>query len=201
MHLLLFLFRSFGENETTHLSRLDSFRNVYENSICLTGFKGGFGDSTDVVAIAVNNPNGSSWPSYETQSYLERLKLISFSNLVSNNHDEIAMFLHDHCTRLKQRNTVYRMLLLVVTHYILVCIKKLRQPPTTPPPKMITDEEPPSDFSVNDNPKYWQRRFGKKANLFKQCHTRGMYVEQMRNLTKRKRATELTSYDNENVHS
>ncbi len=57
---------------------------------------------TDVVAIDLKSPNESNLITPEQDAYLERLRLCNVTTLVTNDYDEVVIFLHEHYTQIQQ---------------------------------------------------------------------------------------------------
>ena len=56
----------------------------------------------DVVAIELKNPNGSNNTSPEQDADLERLRGCNVATLVSNNYEEVIIFVHEHYKGVKE---------------------------------------------------------------------------------------------------
>ena len=66
---------------------------------------------TDVVAIELNNPNGSNKTSPEQDAYPERLRGCNVAAPVSNNYEEVIIRLHEHYKGVKEMH--HKMLLAI----------------------------------------------------------------------------------------
>ena len=130
--------------------------------------------STDVVAIVLNNPDGSNKTSPEQDAYLERLRGCNVATLVSNNYEEVVIFLHEHYKSVKE------------THEMLLAIED--QPRATR-----------IDFSRNENPAYWCKQLQNKESLLKECERRGMEPEELWRLPNKQIASALISHDKTTV--
>ncbi len=86
-----------GENQTTDFIRMDNTEKGYTKGQPDLELKCKLGNGfTDVVAIAIKNPDGSNKPSPEQDDYLERLRGCNVATLVSNSYEEVITFLHEH---------------------------------------------------------------------------------------------------------
>ena len=129
---------------------------------------------TDVVAIELKNPNGSNKTSPEQDAYLERLRGCNVATLVSNNYEEVIIFLHEHYKSVKE------------THNTLLAIGDKQEA------KRI-------DFSRNDSPTYWCKQLQNKENLVEECRSRGMDTKELWKLPNKQIAIVLTSHDKKTV--
>ena len=95
-----------GENQTTEFQRMDAKAKGFTKGEPDMKLKCKLGNGyTDVVAIELKNPNGSNWTSSEQDAYLERLRSCNATTLVTNDYDEVAIFLHEHYKRIQQEHT------------------------------------------------------------------------------------------------
>ncbi|MFM7981816.1 MAG: hypothetical protein ACKPKO_21110, partial [Candidatus Fonsibacter sp.] len=107
---------------------------------------------TDVVAIELKNPDGSNKTSPEQDAYLEQLRGCNVATLVSNNYEEVIIFLHDHY---KDVNDTHNMLLAVEDQQQATCV----------------------NCSRNMNPAYWCKKLQNNVALLEECRCRGMDTE------------------------
>jgi len=139
-----------GENQTTAFIRMDSKAKGYTKGQPDLELKCKLGSGfTDVVAIELKNPNGSNKMSPEQDAYLERLRGCNVATLVSNNYEEVVIFLQEHYTYVKE------------THNMLLAIEDQQQAARI-------------EFSRNENPAYWCKQLKNKENLLKECESRGL---------------------------
>ena len=89
-----------GENQTADFIRYAKGQPDLELK-CKLG--SGF---TDVVAIELKNPNGSNKTSPEQDAYLERLRGCNVATLVSNNYEDVVIFLHEHYKGVKETHNM-----------------------------------------------------------------------------------------------
>ena len=98
-----------GENQTTDFIRMDSKAKGYTKGQPDLELKCKLGSGfTDVVAIELKNPNGSNKTSPEQDAYLERLRGCNVATLVSNNYEEVIIFLHEHYKSVKETHETPR---------------------------------------------------------------------------------------------
>jgi len=93
-----------GEYQEYDYQRMDSY---------LKGYNGGQPDITllkklnnsftDVVAIEFKNPNGSNITTVKQDEFIKRLHVCNVETLVSNNYDDIIIWLHDHYREVGQK--------------------------------------------------------------------------------------------------
>ena len=105
-----------GENQTTDFIRMDSKAKGYTQGQPDLELKCKLGSGfTNVVAIELKSPNGSNKTSPEQDAYLERLRGCNVATLVSNNYEEVVIFLQEHCKDVKE------------THKLLLAIEDQQQ--------------------------------------------------------------------------
>ena len=152
---------------------------------------------TDVVAIELKSPDGSNNTTPEQDAYLERLRGCNVATLVSNNYDDIIIFLHEHYKGVKE------------THNMLMAIEDHQQAARINPRQgnVVTNKnyiEASSsrvvvDFSHNDNPAYWCNQLQNNENLLSECRYRGLDTEQLWRLPNKQTASVLISHDKTTV--
>ena len=91
---------SLGENQITHLTRLDSYHKGYQRGTPDLELKCKVGDSVDVVAIELKF--GSNVLSIEQEDYLDKLNKINITTFVAYRYEDIVIFLHEHYKRIKE---------------------------------------------------------------------------------------------------
>jgi prophage antirepressor-like protein len=164
-----------GENQTTEFQRMDAKAKGYTKGEPDMELKCKLGNGfTDVVAIELKNPNGSNWTSPEQDAYLERLRLCNVTTLVTNDYDEVVIFLHEHYKKIQQEHT--RLL-------------------------AIQDEPPPKtfNFATNENPQYWCNKLKNHTGLQEECEKRGISKDEFFIKTKREIASILITFDKEHA--
>jgi len=127
---------------------------------------------TDVVAIELNNPNGSNKTSPEQDAYPERLRGCNVAAPVSNNYEEVIIFLlHEHYKGVKE---THNMLMAIEDHQQAARINP-RQGNVVPDKDYVeaSSSRIVVDFSHNDNPAYWCKQLQNKESLLKECRCRG----------------------------
>ena len=92
--------------------------------------------------------------------------------LVSNDYDEVIIFLHEHYNDVKE------------THAMLLAIE---------------DQQARIDFHRNEYPAYWCRKLQNKESLRKECRDRGMDPEELWRLPNKQIASALISHDQTTV--
>ena len=84
-----------GENQTTDFIRMDNKAKIYTKGQPDLELKCKLGSGfTDAVAIELKDPKGSNKTSPEQNAYLERLRGCNVATLVSNNYEEVIIFVH-----------------------------------------------------------------------------------------------------------
>jgi prophage antirepressor-like protein len=91
---------SLGENQITHLTRLDSYHKGYQRGTPDLELKCKVGDSVDVVAIELKF--GSNVLSIEQEDYLDKLNKINVTTFVAYKYEDIVIFLHEHYKRINE---------------------------------------------------------------------------------------------------
>ena len=162
-----------GENQTTEFQRMDAKAKGYTKGEPDIELKCKLGNGyTDVVAMELKNPNGSNCTSPEQDAYLERLRLCNVTTLVTNDYDEVVIFLHEHYKKIQQEDTR------------LLAIKDEPQPKTF-------------NFATNDNPNYWCNKLKNHTGLQQECEKRGISKDEFFIKTKREIASILITFDKE----
>ena len=162
-----------GENQTTEFQRMDAKAKGYTKGEPDMELKCKLGNGyTDVVAIELKNPNGSNWTTPEQDAYLERLRLCNVTTLVTNDYDDVVIFLHEHYQKIKQEDAR------------LLAIK----------------DEPKQtfNFATNDNPNYWCNKLKNHTGLAEECEKRGISKDEFYIKTKRDIASILITFDKNN---
>ena len=161
-----------GENQTTEFQRMDAKAKGYTKGEPDIELKCKLGNGyTDVVAIELKNPNGSNWTTPEQDAYLERLRLCNVTTLVTNDYDDVVIFLHEHYQKITQEDAR------------LLAIK----------------DEPKQtfNFATNDNPNYWCNKLKNHTGLAEECEKRGISKDEFYIKTKREIASILITFDKE----
>jgi hypothetical protein len=91
---------SLGENQLTHLTRLDSYHKGYERGTPDLELKCKVGGSVDVVAIEFKF--GSNLLSIEQEDYLDKLNKLNVTTFVAYKYEDTAVFLHEHYKRINE---------------------------------------------------------------------------------------------------
>jgi prophage antirepressor-like protein len=93
-----------GEYQEYDYQRMDAYLKGYNGGqpdiTLLKKLKNGF---TDVVAIELKNPNGYNITSVKQDEFIKRLHICNVETLVSNNYDDIIIWLHDHYKAVGQK--------------------------------------------------------------------------------------------------
>ena len=165
-----------GENQTTDFIRMDSKAKGYAKGQPDLELKCKLGSGfTDMVAIELKSPDGSNKTSPEQDAYLERLRGCNVATLVSNNYEEVVIFLHEHYKDVRE------------THNMLLAIEDKQQQATR------------NDFSRNDNPTNWCKKLPNKEALLEECKSRGMGAEELWRLPNKQIASVCISHDKTTV--
>ena len=149
------------------------------------------------MAIELKNPNGSNKTSPEQDAYLERLRGCNVATLVSNNYEEVIIFLHEHYKDVKQTR---KMLVAIEDHQQAARINP-RQSNAIPNKSYVeaSSSRVVVDFSHNDYPAYWCKQLQNKENLLKECRCRGLDPEELWRLPNKQIASVLISHDKTTV--
>jgi prophage antirepressor-like protein len=162
-----------GENQITEFQRMDAKAKGYTKGEPDLELKCKLGNGyTDVVAIELKNPNGSNRTTPEQDAYLERLRACNVTTLVTNDYDEVVIFLHEHYKKIQREHTR------------LLAIKDV------PPSKTL-------NFATNENPQYWCNKLKNHTNFQEECEKRGLSKDVFDMKTKREIASILITFDKE----
>ncbi len=160
-----------GENQTTEFQRMDAKAKGYTKGEPDLELKCKLGNGyTDVVAIELKNPNGSIWTTPEQDAYLERLRSCNVTTLVTNDYDEVVIFLHEHYKKIQHEHTR------------LLAIKDEPQPKTF-------------NFETNENPQYWCNKLKNHTGFQDECEKRCFSKDEFYMKTKREIASILITFD------
>ncbi|MFM7990225.1 MAG: hypothetical protein ACKPKO_64010, partial [Candidatus Fonsibacter sp.] len=145
-----------GENQTTDFIRMGNKAKGYTKGQPDLELKCKLGNGfTEEVAIELKNPDGSNKTSPEQDAYLERLRGCNVATLVSNNYEEVIVFLREHYKDVKE------------THNMLLAIENKQQ------------QAMRIDFSRNESPAYCCKKLHNKEALLEECKSRGMDAEEL----------------------
>ncbi|MFM7983234.1 MAG: hypothetical protein ACKPKO_28330, partial [Candidatus Fonsibacter sp.] len=106
-------------------------------------------------------------------AYLERLRGCNVATLVSNNYEEVIIFLHEHYKNVKEARNM------------LLAIEDKQQ------------QAMRIDFSRNESPAY--KKLQNKESLLEECKSRGMDAEELWRLPNKQIANVLIAHDNTTV--
>ena len=136
----------------------------------LTLFKKLKNGNTDVVAIELKNPNGSNELSIKQDEFIKRLNVCNISTFVSNEYDDVIIWLNDHYREVEKKQI-----------------------------QMLPINDVSYDFSTKSNPKYWKYRLRNKANLIKECKKRNIKTAGLMAWTNIQIIELLINHDSNNV--
>ena len=160
-----------GEYQEYDYQRMDAYLKGYHagqpDITLLKKLKNGH---TDVVAIELKNPNGSNELSIKQDEFIKRLNVCNISTFVSNEYDDVIIWLNDHYREVEKKQI-----------------------------QMLPINDVSYDFSTKSNPKYWKYRLRNKANLIKECKKRNMKTLDLMARTNIQIIELLINHDSNNV--